>query len=249
MVPAAILSAFAVSLTALIGSTALLMLGERAERAAVWIVAFAVGTLCGAATLHVLPEALERASAERVMLLFLAGMLFFIAVERLIRWRHTHAQSHEREHLEPTAQLILWGDGLHNLIDGIVIGVAFSASPQLGTVTFLAVFAHEVPQEIGDFAVLLSSGMERKRALALNYVAAFTVVPGAVAGAIWGAGLGEAVHTLLPLAAGGFVYIALADLVPAMHHRRGLPGAILQIGLVVLGAGTIRWVSSLFGHG
>ena len=248
MVAGALLAAFAVSLTALIGSAALLSLGSRAEKASVWILSYAIGTLTGAATIHLLPEALERRTADEVMLLLLVGMLLFIAFERLIRWRHTHVHVHGAEHIEPTAQIILWGDGLHNAIDGIIIGVSFSASPELGVVTFIAVFAHEVPQEIGDFAVLLSSGMPRKRALLLNYLSAFMVIPGAAAGLAWSNALGDAVYMLLPVAAGSFLYIALADLVPTMHHDRRLPAAVLQLLLIVLGAATIWWVSVLFGH-
>jgi len=228
-----LLAALVASLAALIGSAALLLLGERAERASVWILAFAIGTLCGAATLHLLPEALETQPAEDVMMLFLGGILLFIVLERLIRWRHTH------QHDEAIAQVLLWGDALHNFIDGIVVGVAFSASRELGIVAALAVFAHEIPQEIGDFGVLLGTGMSRRRALVLNYLSAFPVVPGAVAAYLWSSALQGVASALLPIAAGGFLYIALADLVPSLHHRRGRWAAVAQIALIVLGAGTI----------
>lgn len=234
-----LLAALAVSLAALIGSGAILLLGKRVERASVWILSFAIGTLSGAATLHLLPEALEMQPVEDVMMLFLGGILLFIVVERLIRWRHPPRSEDGHHPQEATAEVLLWGDALHNFIDGIVIGVAFSASRELGIVAAVAVFAHEVPQEIGDFGVLLGTGMPRRRALALNYASAFAIVPGAVAAFLWSSAWGSAVPVLLPIAAGGFLYIALADLVPSLHHRRGRWAAAAQIALIVLGAGTI----------
>lgn len=236
-----ILAALVVSSAAVIGSTALLALGDRAERAAVWILAFAIGTLLGGAALHLLPEALESRSTEQVMLLFIGGMLLFTILERAIRWRHTHrtGEDHLHPHHAVTAEVLLWGDALHNFIDGIILGVAFTASPALGVVAAIAVFAHEVPQEIGDFAVLLAGGMKRKRALMLNYLSAFTVVPGAALAWYSAASFAPAVGWLLPVAAGGFVYIALADLVPSLHHEKGAWAAIGQITLMVLGVAVI----------
>jgi zinc and cadmium transporter len=238
-----ILAALAASLAAVIGSAAILLLGPRAERAAVWILSFAIGTLTGAATLHLLPEALEILPASDVMLLFLSGIVLFIVFERVIRWRHVHDSP-----VAVTARLLLWGDALHNFIDGIVIAIAFSANRELGLITAIAVFAHEVPQEIGDFAVLLATGMSRRRALALNYVSAFAVVVGAVAGVLWALALRDAVHVLLPIAAGGFIYIALADLVPSLHHHRGRWAAAIQIALVVLGAAAIWLLREAIDH-
>ena len=244
-----LVAAIVVSLAAIVGSTSILLLGERAERAAVWILSFAIGTLAGGAALHLLPEALHARPVEDVMLLFLAGIVLFIALERAIRWRHTHVHGDEaHHHEEATAEVLLWGDALHNFIDGIVLGVAFSASPQLGMIATIAVFAHEVPQEIGDFAVLLGSGMPRRRALLLNYLSAITVVPGAVAAWIWSSAFHDAIGWLLPVAAGGFIYIALADLVPSLHHRRGAWAGVAQILLIVLGVAAIYFAGSAFAH-
>lgn len=236
-----LLAALAVSAAALIGSTSILLLGKRAERAAVWFLAFAIGTLLGTAALHLLPEALEARPVEHVMLLFLGGIVLFIVVERAIRWRHTHGNEHLHPEEQVTAEVLLWGDALHNLADGIVLGVTFSASVPLGFIATIAVFAHEVPQEIGDFAVLLASGMPPRRALLLNYLSAFAVVPGALAGWLWAASFRAAIGWLLPVAAGGFVYIALADLVPSLHHHRGRWAAAGQIALIVLGVAIIHY--------
>lgn len=245
-----VVAALVVSLAAVIGSTALLALGARAERAAVWILSFAIGTLLGGAALHLLPEALEMRPTEQVMLLFIGGMLLFTILERAIRWRHTHrADETQLHHLHAvTAEVLLWGDALHNFIDGIILGVTFTSSPALGVVAATAVFAHEVPQEIGDFAVLLASGMGRKRALMLNYLSAFTVVPGAVLAWYWAASFEPAVGWLLPVAAGGFVYIALADLVPGLHHEKGAWAAVGQIALMILGVAVIFFAGEAIHH-
>lgn len=236
-----ILAALIVSSAAIIGSTALLAAGVRAERAAVWILSFAIGTLLGGAALHLLPEALEVRPTDQVMLLFIGGMLLFTMLERAIRWRHTHRtdEIHLHPHHAVTAEVLLWGDTLHNFIDGIVLGIAFSAGPEIGTIAAFAIFAHEVPQEVGDFAVLLASGMERKKALLLNYMSAFAIVPGATLAWYSAAWFEPAVGWLLPVAAGGFVYIALADLVPSLHHEKGAWAAAGQIALMILGVAVI----------
>jgi zinc and cadmium transporter len=242
-------AAILVSIAAVIGSTAILLLGPRAERSAVWILSFAIGTLTGSASLHLLPEALHVRPVHDVMLLFLGGIVLFIALERAIRWRHTHVHGDgDHHHEEATAEVLLWGDALHNFADGIVLGVTFSASPQLGTVATIAIFAHEVPQEIGDFAVLLGSGMPRRRALALNYLSAAAIVPGAVAAWLWSSAFRDAIGWLLPIAAGGFVYIALADLVPSLHHRRGAWAGVAQLALIILGVAVIDFAGRAFPH-
>jgi zinc and cadmium transporter len=245
----ALLASLAASLAAIIGSTSILLLGRHAERAAVWLLAFAVGTLTGASTLHLIPEALERDTPERVMTLFLAGTIAFIVVERLIRWRHTHLHGDEHhDESRVTARILLWGDALHNFLDGIVLGVAFSASRELGMIAAIAVFAHEVPQEIGDSAILLSSGMAKRRALLLNYLSAVTVVPGTAIAFLFSSAIEGIAAYLLPVAAGGFLYIALADLVPTLHHHRGRWTAAIQIALILAGAAVIWATGEAFRH-
>jgi zinc and cadmium transporter len=238
----------AASTAALLGSAAILMLRRRAERAAVWLLSFAIGTLLGAAALGLLPEAIHHSSVEQAMPLFLAGMVIFIVIERALRWRHPH-ESHPGEPHHPaveraTAAMLLWGDALHNFVDGLVLGVSFGVGPEVGLAASIAIFAHEVPQEIGDFAILLGSGMSKRRAFVLNYLSAVTVLPGAALSFAWSSSH-EMIGWLLPLAAGGFVYIALADLVPALHHRRGVGAGFVQVGLVVLGVAVIWGLSRL----
>jgi zinc and cadmium transporter len=244
-----ILAALVVSAAAIVGSTSILLLGSRAERAAVWVLSFAIGTLIAGSALHLLPEALEIAATDQVMLLFLGGIILFIAIERAVRWRHTHVhEGEEVHHHEATAEVLLWGDALHNFTDGIVLGVTFSVSTELGVIASIAIFAHEVPQEIGDFAVLIGTGMPRRRALALNYLSAITVVPGAIAAWVWSGWFSAAISWLLPIAAGGFMYIALADLVPSLHHRRGAWAGIAQIALVIAGVAVIYLTGQMFAH-
>jgi zinc and cadmium transporter len=243
-----VLSGIVASSAALIGSAVILLLGDRARRAAIWLLAYAIGTLLGAATLGMIPEALETAPVERTMWLFLGGMLGFVAVERALRWRHPHEPHADHAHhpeMEPAAALmILWGDALHNFIDGLVLGVSFGVSAEVGVAASIAIFAHEVPQEIGDFAILIGSGMPKRKAIVLNYLATVTVIPGAIVAYFWVSTSVAVIPWLLPVAAGGFVYIALANLVPALHHRRGLLAGVMQLALIGVGVWTI-W---LIGH-
>jgi zinc and cadmium transporter len=247
----AIGAALVASAAALVGSGLILALGERAERAATWLLAFAAGTLLGSASLGLLPEALEAAPADRTLVLFLAGVVGLFAFERFLRARTPHehraGERHDAFVDAETAPMILWGDAFHNLLDGIVLGVTFRVGPEVGIPAALAVFAHEVPQEIGDFAVLLGAGMRRRRAFALNALAALSTVPGAAAGWAWSAASGV-VPTLLPVAAGGFVYIALSGLVPALHRRKGPASGIVQVALLLAGIGAVAALGA-HGHG
>lgn len=241
-------AALAVSAATLLGSLLILALSARAERAMVWLLSFAIGTLLAAATLRMLPEALDHAGPDRVMLLFLLGVVGLVVLERTLRWRHPH-EPHAGHHPpieRATVSMLLLGDGLHNFVDGLVLGVAFATDTNMGIATTIAIFAHEVPQEIGDFGILLQAGMPRRRALALNYLSAATVVPGTALAFVWSsAGSGAVIGWLLPLAAGSFVYIALADLVPALHHRRGAGAGLAEVLLVLAGIGAIALVGTL----
>lgn len=247
-----LLAALAASGAALLGSALVLALGERAERAAVWLLSYAIGTLLAAAMLHLLPEALELGPQRRATALFLGGIVAFIAFERLLRWRTPHAPhplAQEHPAVErATAAMILWGDALHNLADGLVLGAAFAAGREAGLVAAVAVFAHEVPQEIGDFAILLGAGYSRRRALFLNWLSALTTVPGAALAFGWASASREVAAWLLPVSAGILTHIALADLVPAVDARRGGAAALAQVGLVLAGVLTIAAVGTGHGH-
>lgn len=234
--PGTLLSVLAVSAIPLGG---LLLLGrgeQRLERVLQPLVAFAVGALLAGAFLHLLPEAIERTGAgPRVFLSVLGGFVGFFVLEKFL-WRgHRHEPDDRAGAGPPLATLNLVGDGLHNLIDGMVIAAAYTTDPVLGLTATLVVIAHEVPQELGDFAVLVYSGMPVRRAIGLNFLSGLVAVVGAVLVLAAGPALGASGDALLPVAAGGFIYIAAADLVPELHRSRKLTVSLGQLALIVLG--------------
>ena len=202
------------------------------------LVSYAVGALLGVSLMALLPEALTTAPAPRVFGTLLAGILGFFVLEKLVLWRHCH--SDECEVHGASASLVLIGGAVHNFVDGAVIGAALLTSVPLGISTAAAVAAHEVPSEIGDFAVLLHAGYSRTRALALNILCALASVAGAIGAVL----LVDVVPNLLPyllaLASSSFLYVAMSDLIPDLHDR-GRTGfaAIRQVVFVALGMGTV----------
>lgn len=206
------------------------------------LVSYAVGALLGAAFIEVLPHAFrESASVEATAMTVLFGILGFFILEKLVLWRHCHHDSCEvHTHDEAAGHdasgtLILIGDGFHNLLDGVLIAAAFLTDFHLGIVTALAVFAHELPQELGDIAILLNSGMSRGRALTLNLLVSLTSVIGAVLAYNWLAGAEALLPYVLSVAAASFVYVAVADLIPGLHRRLEPGAALSQLTLIVLG--------------
>ncbi len=211
------------------------------------LVSFATGTLLGASLLALLPQAMETAgmgSAHGIGMALVAGIGLFFVLEKLVLWRHSHsgeyadhgAHHHHHEHREhASAFLVLVGDSIHNALDGVLIAAAFLTDVKLGIVTSIAVMTHEIPQEIGDFAVLLHSGMSRTRALALNLVTSLTSVIGGVVAYF---ALGSAMEWLpyaLAVAAACFLYVAVADLIPGLHRRVSPRESVAQVILITLG--------------
>lgn len=236
---AALLSVLAVSALPLGGFLLLARGEERVERALQPLVAFAVGALLAGAFLHLLPEAIAQlGTGPPVFLGVLGGFVGFFVLEKFLWRTHGHAPSDRARRGPRLATLNLVGDGLHNLIDGMVIAAAYVADPGLGLTTTLAVLAHEVPQELGDFAVLVYGGMPVRRAVGFNFLTGLTAVAGAVLVLAAGPALGSPA-VLLPVAAGGFVYIAAADLVPELHRARRLSVSLGQIGLMLLGVALV----------
>jgi len=203
------------------------------------LVSYATGTLLGAAFLGMIPAGLEQAPAVAVTGTVLAGIVLFFVLEKMVLWRHCHeadCKVHSR-----AAPLILIGDAFHNFVDGVVIAAAFLTSIPLGIAASFAVIAHEVPQEVGDFAILLDSGYDRRKALLLNGLSAATTLPGALAAYFW---LGEtrgAVPYILALSAASFIYIAIADLMPGLHRQVSPAASLRQLGLLLAGIGTIAF--------
>jgi zinc and cadmium transporter len=201
------------------------------------LVSYATGALLGAAFLAVIPEALEQAPAATVTAAVLAGIVLFFVLEKLILWRHCH--DHGCETHRSSGVLIVLGDGFHNFADGILIAAAFLASVPLGVSTALATLAHEIPQETGDFAILLESGYSRRRALLLNLLSALATLVGTGIGYVWLDAARELVPFVLAISAGSFIYIATADLIPALHRQVRLAASLQQVALLVAGVATI----------
>jgi zinc and cadmium transporter len=204
-----------------------------------WLVSYAVGALLGVAMLAILPEALEQLPAPRVFGTLLVGILLFFLLEKLVLWRHCH--THDCEVHDSSGQLVLVGDAFHNFVDGAVIAAAVITSVPLGVTTAVAVAAHEIPQEVGDFAVLLHGGYSRRRALALNALSAMAGGVGAVAAFLLLDTLPGVLPYMLVLAAASFLYVAMADLIPGLHRGRTDAGSLRQI--LLIGAGVLTVVA------
>ena len=201
-----------------------------------WLVSYAVGTLLGVALLALLPEALEQLPSTRVFEAVLAGILLFFVLEKLVLWRHCHTDACEVH--GAAASLVLIGDAFHNFVDGAMIGTAVVTSIPLGISTAIAVATHEVPQEVGDFAVLLHSGYSRKRAFMLNILSGLSALAGTVLAVLLVGSAPTLKPYLLCIAASSFLYIAMADLIPDLHSGRIEGGALRQLILVGLGIAT-----------
>jgi zinc and cadmium transporter len=220
------------------------------------LVSFATGTLLGASLLALLPNAMELAGtghAQGIGIALAAGIGAFFVLEKLVLWRHSHSEEyadhgshhHHHEHREhASAFLVLVGDSIHNALDGVLIAAAFLTDVKLGIVTSIAVMTHEIPQEIGDFAVLLHSGMSRARALALNLATSLSSMVGGVVAYF---ALGSAMDLLpyaLAVAAACFLYVAVADLIPGLHRRVSPSESVAQVVLISLGLVVIAVVEA-----
>ena len=222
----------------LIVASGLLLIHEsRRTRLVPWLVSYAVGALLGVSLLAILPEALEQLEPSRVFATLLIGILAFFVLEKLVLWRHCH--THDCEVHEGAVFPVLVGDAFHNFVDGAVIAAAVSTSVPLGITTAVAIAAHEIPQEVGDFAILLHAGYSRGRALLLNLLSAVSSAVGAVAALVAVNVVPVVLPYLLALAAASFLYVAMADLIPGLHRGRTDAGSMRQIVLIAAGIGTI----------
>ena len=228
-------STVAVSLTAWVGVLTLYMSEALLDRLLLVMVALAAGALIGGAFLHLLPRAIAESGSEDTTWLFLVlivGFCTFYVLEQFISWHHQHSATHERK---PVSYLVLVSDGIHNFIDGLVIGGAYLVGTPVGVTTTLAIALHEVPQEIGDYGVLVYGGFDRRRALVLNYLTQATVILGGVAGYWLSTATAGTPTWLLPFAAGNFVYIASSDLVPEIKATETVRRSVLHFGVFLLG--------------
>ena len=203
-----------------------------------WLVSYAVGTLLGVSLFNLLPEALESLATERAMFTLVAGILTFFVLEKVVLWRHCHDDQECAAH-KRAASLVVVGDAVHTFVDGAVIAAATLVSPGLGVTTALAVAAHEIPQEVGDAAILLSAGYSRRRALSLNLASAGGGVLGALLMLLFGASAPSVIPQVLAFAAGAFLYVAMADLIPSLHEGTFDASSFRQLALIVLGLVTL----------
>lgn len=240
----AFFSVVIVSLISLIGVLTLSLRESFLKKYIFIFISLAVGSLLGDAFIHLIPESLESSLGHVLAsILVILGIIIFFVMEKFLHWHH-HGEDENKPHIHPVGNLVLISDGVHNFIDGIIIGVSFIISIPVGIATTIAVILHEIPQEIGDFTVLLHAGYQRKKALWLNFLSALTAVLGVIVAFIL-SGLGEnLINWILPIAAGGFIYIAVADLIPELHKTKEMKHSIQQIIAVVLGV--LAMVALLF---
>lgn len=226
------------SLGGLLLASVLLLCNDRVrERLVPWLVSYAVGALLGVALLELMPEALSKLPARSALGTLLIGILTFFVLEKLVLWRHCH--THQCEVHSGAASMVLFGDAFHNFVDGAVIGAAVMTSIRLGVSTAVAVAAHEIPQEIGDVAILLAAGYSRARAFWLNILSGAS----SLAGTLVAFAAMDRLPTVLPhvlvIAAASFLYIAMSDLIPDLHRGRIDGTAIRQLLLVAAGVATV----------
>jgi len=230
-----LMSVFVVSLVSLLGIFTISFQEEKIKKIVLFLVSFAVGALFGDALIHLLPETFEKISSKgTASLLVLLGILIFFSLEKFLRWRHCHV-AHCDEHDRSIAAVNIFGNIVHNLIDGLLIGASYSAGLSLGIATTVAILLHEIPQEIGNFGVLVHSGYGVKRAVMVNFLSALVAFVGVFLALVlknFGSGL---ILYFLPVAAGGFLYIAGSDLIPELKHETKIAASVGQLFAIVLG--------------
>jgi len=230
-----IISVLAVSIISLIGIVFLSLKSEKLEKVLVYMISFSAGALLGDAFIHLLPEAVE-STGFSLMISFsvLAGIAFSFTAEKIIHWRHCHhpITKNHRHHL---SKMNLVGESVHNFIDGMIIAASYLISIPVGIATTITVVFHEIPQEIGDFGVLVYGGFTKKKALIANFLIALTAVLGAIITLLIGTNIRNILTFLIPFAAGNFIYIASSDLIPELHKETKLKISLAQLILFVLG--------------
>lgn len=240
---AIIIATFIISLGGLIGVFTLSVKEAKLSKILMLLVSLSAGALMGGAFIHLLPEAIEELEPMMVFGIVLFSFVSFFFIEKLLHWRHCH-KGHCDVHTFGYMNLI--GDSVHNFIDGLIIAATFMTSVPLGIATALTIAFHEIPQEIGDFGVLLYSGFDRKKALVSNFIVACIAIIGGVVGYVLSLSIDRFMIYLLPFAAGGFIYIAASDLMPEIRKEQSLKKSIASFGFFLLGIGIMILVK-MFG--
>ncbi len=244
-------SVIIVSLVSFVGVLTLYLKPKLLDKILFALVSFAAGALLGAAFLDLLPESVEHAG-DKVFIFALIGVLVFYVIETFLYWYHCH-YGHHHHHaahhkVHAFAWLNLFGDAVHNFVDGMIIAAGYLASVPVGIATTLAVVLHEIPQELGDFGVLIFGGLSRGKALFFNFLSALTAVLGALVVYYFSITIENVSGFLVPFAAGGFIYIASADLLPELHKERNIQKAFLQLFFFLLGVAIIWLMISVVHH-
>ena len=228
-------SVILVSLLSLVGILTLSFNRARLRKLLIFMVAFAVGALFGDVFIHLLPESFEKIGANlTTALLVISGFLVFFILEKFIRWRHVGSAAGEKQ-VRPVVTMNLIGDAAHNLIDGMLIAASYMVSVPIGITTTLAILLHEIPQEIGDFGILVHGGLSVRKALLFNLMAATLAIFGALITLVIGEQFRDFAAYLLPLTAGGFIYIAGPDLIPELQQERKISVSVVQLIALLLG--------------
>lgn len=228
-------SVIIVSLISLIGIFALTIRVERLKSILIYFVSFSAGALLGDAFIHLLPSVVEEVGfGLTISLGVLFGIIFSFLIEKVIHWNHCHLPI-TATHVHAFSLMNLFGDAVHNFIDGLIIGTSYLVSIPVGVYTTFAILLHEIPQEIGDFGVLLHGGFTKAKALLLNLAVALTAVLGVVVSLLLGSRFENLTHIVIPFAAGSFIYIACSDLIPELHKECDTSKSLMQILMFILG--------------
>jgi len=236
---AALISVFIVSLISFVGVITLVLRPQNLQKILLYLVSFSTGALLGGAFLHLLPDIVQKKGFTLfISYSVLGGIIFSFLVEKVIHWRHNHSLP-QAGRPASYAYMNLFGDGVHNFIDGLIIGASYLLSFNLGISATLAIIFHEIPQEIGDFGVLVHGGFSVKRALWVNFLTALTAVAGTIVSLILGGYLENITYFLVPFAAGGFLYIAGTDLIPELHKEEKISKSLGQLAGILAGIGVM----------
>ena len=228
-----IIATIVISLLSLVGVVTFFVNKKVISKICICFEAFSTGALIGGAFLHLLPEAIELSDSLNPFLFLILGLSVFFVLERYLKWHHCHKNNGCEVHTFTYMSLI--GDGLHNFIDGLVVVSAFAISKELGIATAFAVAAHELPQELGDFGLLLHGGFSKAKALFWNFISSLTAIAGAIVGYLMINSFHDITSFLLPFAAGGFLYIAMSDLIPELHKEPKISKSIFNFVLFAVG--------------
>ncbi|MDA3802465.1 MAG: ZIP family metal transporter [Patescibacteria group bacterium] len=238
-----------VSAISLIGVIFLSLSNKLIKKITMFLVSLSAGTLLGDSFFHLIPESIEKAghgnNGDMIWVALIIGLLSFFVLEKVIHWRHCHVHACD-EHPHHLGKMNLIGDCMHNFFDGIIIAGSFLVSIPLGITTLIAVIAHEIPQEIADFGVLIYSGYSKKKAILLNFLTALTAILGAAFAIILGSNIDSFSTFIIPFTAGGFIYIATADLLPELKKEVGVKKSLYQFLTIIFGIAIMIFLKLIF---